>query len=179
MPYFHSVVWDGNTSFIPVFFSNVDNPFGKSCQHSSYTIFVLFRRMSCYRCQCWFAWLFAEINESAVGIDMTSLCQYPVPVGLEKDYIPDENLWTTSQINALRGAQYARLHGWRGLYFPFWSYSLSVLRCCWLDARNSVWLLKIPYCTAYLGDLRLTLYHITELSSEICILNSCLRVCHM
>lgn len=72
----------------------------------------------------------AEINESAVGIDMTSLCQYPVPVGLEKDYIPDENLWTTSQINALRGAQYARLHGWRGLYFHSRSCSLSMLRYC-------------------------------------------------
>ena len=58
----------------------------------------------------------AEINESAVGIDMTSPCQYAVPVGLEKGYIPDENIWTTSQINALRGAQFARLRGWKGLH---------------------------------------------------------------
>ena len=57
----------------------------------------------------------AEINESAVGIDMTSLCQYAVPVGLEKGYIPDENIWTTSQINVLRGAKFARLRGWKGL----------------------------------------------------------------
>jgi len=59
----------------------------------------------------------AEINESAVGIDMTSPCEYPVPVGLEKGYIPDENMWTTSEINSLRGARFARLRGWKGLHF--------------------------------------------------------------
>lgn len=58
-----------------------------------------------------------EINETAAGIDMTSPCQYPVPVGLEKGYIPDENMWATSQINPLRGAKFARLHGWKGVSF--------------------------------------------------------------
>jgi len=63
----------------------------------------------------------SEINMSAVGIDMTSPCEHPVPIGLEKGYIPDRNLWTTSQINALRGAQYARLRGWKGLYFNMYT----------------------------------------------------------
>jgi len=67
--------------------------------------------------QYWFAVVVVEINESAVGIDMTSPCEYPVPVGLEKEYIPDANMWTTSQINALRGARFARLRGWKGLFF--------------------------------------------------------------
>jgi contactin associated protein-like 2 len=47
-------------------------------------------------------------------IVMTDACQYPVPVGLEKNYIPDQNLWATSVTNRLRGPQYARLRGWKG-----------------------------------------------------------------
>jgi len=47
-------------------------------------------------------------------IVMTDACQYPVPVGLEKNYIPDKNLWTTSVTNQKRGPQFARLRGWKG-----------------------------------------------------------------
>jgi len=55
------------------------------------------------------------VSSAGVGINMTEPCQYPVPVGLEKDYIPDSNIWVTSQINAIRGAKYGRLRGWRGM----------------------------------------------------------------
>ena len=58
----------------------------------------------------------AEINETAEAFEMTSPCVYPVPVGLEKNYIPDENMWTTSEINSLRGAKFARLRGWKGIH---------------------------------------------------------------
>ena len=56
------------------------------------------------------------ITSAGVGINMTEPCQYPVPVGLEKGYIPDVNIWATTQINAIRGARYGRLRGWRGLW---------------------------------------------------------------
>lgn len=82
--------------------------------------------------------MLAEINESAVGIDMTSPCQYPVPVGIEKGYIPDENIWTTSQINNLRGARFARLRGWKGLYLPLIVQIFSAAQILWhfLDIRH-------------------------------------------
>lgn len=68
-----------------------------------------------------FAFFYAEYNDTismaGVGINMTEPCQYPVPIGLEKGYIPDGNIWVTSQINAIRGAKYGRLRGWRGLLF--------------------------------------------------------------
>lgn len=47
-------------------------------------------------------------------IDITQPCRYSVAVGIEKGYIPDKNLWATSQINTARGPQYARLRGWKG-----------------------------------------------------------------
>ena len=87
-----------------------------------------------------------EINESAPGIDMTSPCQYPVPVGLEKHYIPDENIWTTSQINALRGAKFARLNGYRGMQHHSWFYLIIIF---W-NSRNffcPVW--GAEYCDVY------------------------------
>lgn len=59
---------------------------------------------------------FTVFNDSAVGINMTEPCQYPVPIGLEKDYVPNENIWVTTQINELRGAQYGRLRGWKGMF---------------------------------------------------------------
>lgn len=75
----------------------------------------------------------SEINESAVGIDMTSPCQYPTPVGLEKGYIPDENMWTSSEINSLRGARFARLRGWKGTG----SYSFTASCTCLMRSESA------------------------------------------
>ena len=47
-------------------------------------------------------------------IDITEPCRYPVAVGLEKEYIPDENMWASSQTNNARGPSYGRLRGWKG-----------------------------------------------------------------
>jgi len=48
-------------------------------------------------------------------IDITEPCRYPVAVGMEREYIPNKNIWATSETNNARGPQYARLNGWRGM----------------------------------------------------------------
>ena len=48
------------------------------------------------------------------SIDITDPCRYPVAVGIEKEYIPDQNMWVTSMTNDQRAAHYARLNGWDG-----------------------------------------------------------------
>lgn len=45
---------------------------------------------------------------------MTNPCRFPVAVGIEKEYIPSNNIWGTSQTNIARGPQYARLNGYKG-----------------------------------------------------------------
>ena len=50
----------------------------------------------------------------AETIDITDPCRYPVAVGMEREYIPDDHIWATSETNIARGPSYARLNGWRG-----------------------------------------------------------------
>ena len=54
---------------------------------------------------------------SYTEIDITEPCRYPVAVGLEKEYIPDKNIWATSKTNIARGPEYARLNGYKGKYY--------------------------------------------------------------
>ena len=54
------------------------------------------------------------ISESSPPIDITEPCRYPVAVGIEKEYIPDQNIWATTQTNIARGPAYARLNGYKG-----------------------------------------------------------------
>jgi len=53
------------------------------------------------------------ITLSHAQIDITEPCRYPVAVGMEKEYIPDKNIWATSTTNIARGPQYARLQGYK------------------------------------------------------------------
>lgn len=46
---------------------------------------------------------------------MTEPCRYAVAVGIEKEYIPDKNMWATSSTNIARNAQYGRLNGYKGI----------------------------------------------------------------
>ncbi|KAK2186079.1 hypothetical protein NP493_204g10028 [Ridgeia piscesae] len=47
-------------------------------------------------------------------IDIMEPCRFPVPMGVEQEYIPDKSLWATSWINYKRQAKYGRLNGWKG-----------------------------------------------------------------
>ena len=47
-------------------------------------------------------------------VDLMEPCRFPVPMGVEQEYIPDHNLWATTRINSKREAKYARLNGWKG-----------------------------------------------------------------
>ena len=49
-------------------------------------------------------------------VDLMEPCRFPVPMGVEQEYIPDVNLWATSRINSKRAAKYGRLNGWKGGY---------------------------------------------------------------
>lgn len=72
------------------------------------------------------------VSSAGIGINMTEPCQYAVPVGLEKGYIPDSNIWVTSSINSIRGARYGRLRGWQGLcvVYNYVGGVLSLLQLC-------------------------------------------------
>lgn len=48
---------------------------------------------------------------------MTEPCRYAVAVGIEKEYIPNKNMWATSSTNIARDAQYGRLNGYKGMKF--------------------------------------------------------------
>ncbi|KAI0211781.1 Neurexin-4 [Lamellibrachia satsuma] len=47
-------------------------------------------------------------------IDIMEPCRFPVPMGVEQEYIPDKSLWATTVINYKRAAKYGRLNGWKG-----------------------------------------------------------------
>jgi hypothetical protein len=92
------------------------------------------------------------ISTAGVGINMTEPCQYPVPIGLEKGYIPDSNIWVTSQINAIRGAKYGRLRGWRGLLFFFLSALFLTDGCQLALTSGSICKLTTICCKHFVVD---------------------------
>ncbi len=46
-------------------------------------------------------------------------------VGIEKEYIPNRNIWATSSTNIARGPVFARLNGYKGV-------CVCVCVCVWL-----------------------------------------------